>query len=180
MSVLTPTPPPCTGGTLYTVTSGDTLQSIAEAFGITLQALVAANPQLITPGQELCVPVLAATCCLLLAPTPVAPATAAGVAYVKQQAPDMVTLLVGALNLPSPSVFGSYNAYFARVVQPSGASSTFALARANPGASPSVYAGATSGPLGPLATASDVLVFAGTAAGAVGPVVLQGSLANCH
>jgi len=57
------TPPPtfCPGGTVYTVRSGDTMFLIAQRFGVSLQALIAANPQiadpnLIFPGQKICVP----------------------------------------------------------------------------------------------------------------------------
>ena len=52
--------PPCTGQ-LYTVQQGDTLFSIAQRFGVSLQALIAANPQItdpnvIVPGQVICIP----------------------------------------------------------------------------------------------------------------------------
>ena len=56
-----PTPPPSTG-TTYTVKPGDTLNGIAKAHGVTVQALFAANkdrlkdPNEIYPGQELVVP----------------------------------------------------------------------------------------------------------------------------
>ena len=56
--------PVCENGTLYTVRSGDTLRSIARRFGITLSALMAANPgntnTRIFVGQKLCIPM--ATC----------------------------------------------------------------------------------------------------------------------
>lgn len=59
------TPPPpapfCPDGTLYIVQRGDTLFSIARANGLTVQEIIAANPQisnpnLITPGQQICIP----------------------------------------------------------------------------------------------------------------------------
>ena len=45
----------------YTVVSGDTMWLIAQRFGVSLQALISANPQisdpnLIFPGDVLCVP----------------------------------------------------------------------------------------------------------------------------
>lgn len=45
----------------YTVVSGDTMYFIAQRFGVSLEALIAANPQisdpnLIYPGDQLCVP----------------------------------------------------------------------------------------------------------------------------
>ncbi len=57
--------PSCGGNQTYHVVSGDTMFEIARRFGITLDALIAANPQisdpnLIFPGQEICVPVPAA------------------------------------------------------------------------------------------------------------------------
>lgn len=54
-----PTPP--TGATQYVVRPGDTMSMIARRFGVTLQALVAANPQIanpniLFPGQIVYVP----------------------------------------------------------------------------------------------------------------------------
>ncbi|SCY27430.1 SafA/ExsA family spore coat assembly protein [Alkaliphilus peptidifermentans] len=56
-----PPPPACVGGTIYTVRPGDTMFRIANEYGISLQQLIQANPQvtnpnIITPGQRLCVP----------------------------------------------------------------------------------------------------------------------------
>jgi spore coat assembly protein SafA len=52
---------PCPGGQIYQVLSGDTMFDIARSFGVTLDALIQANPQitnpdLIFPGQEICIP----------------------------------------------------------------------------------------------------------------------------
>ena len=61
--VPTTTPPPtCPPGTFsYTVQPGDSMFTIAQRFGVSLNALIAANPQipnpsLIFPGQIVCVP----------------------------------------------------------------------------------------------------------------------------
>lgn len=57
-----PAPGPCPpGSTQYTVRPGDTMFFIARRFGISLNALIAANPQIsnpnnIFPGQTLCIP----------------------------------------------------------------------------------------------------------------------------
>lgn len=178
MSVNQPTPPPCTG-TLYTVAPGDTLASIASAFGLSLAALVAANPQLIAAEQSLCIPAASANCCVVLAPTGVGPAGASGAALVAQSAGiGGATLLVAAINLPSPSTLGNFDTYFARLSPPGGVAVTFALGLATASPQP-VYAGGTAGVTTALSPTTSVLVFPGTASGVVGPVVLQGSLASC-
>ncbi|MGH2331910.1 SafA/ExsA family spore coat assembly protein, partial [Thermoanaerobacter mathranii] len=46
---------------IYTVKPGDTMWSIANMFGVSLDALIRANPQisdpnLIYPGQQICIP----------------------------------------------------------------------------------------------------------------------------
>jgi spore coat assembly protein SafA len=51
----------CPDGQIYRVVCGDTMFKIAQQFGVSLDALVQANPQiddpnLIYPGQEICVP----------------------------------------------------------------------------------------------------------------------------
>lgn len=56
-----PPPPPRCNGTLYKVRQGETLFSIAKNFGISLQAIINANPQIkdpnsITVGQYICIP----------------------------------------------------------------------------------------------------------------------------
>ena len=65
-------PVTCPNGTLYTIRAGDTMFDIATRFGVTLQALLAANPQVTDPnriyaGQSLCIPNLP------VVPTPPAP-----------------------------------------------------------------------------------------------------------
>jgi LysM repeat protein len=56
----TSTPPPGQCTVFYTVRWGDTLYSIARRYGVTVQAIVAANnitnPNLIRVGQQLCIP----------------------------------------------------------------------------------------------------------------------------
>ena len=63
----TPAVPTCENGTLYTVRSGDTLRSIARRFGITLDALMTANPgntnTRIFVGQQLCIPMASCSMC---------------------------------------------------------------------------------------------------------------------
>jgi len=56
-----PSPPESCEGQLYTVRAGDTLFLIARRFGVTLQQIRAANPQIVNPniifiGQVICIP----------------------------------------------------------------------------------------------------------------------------
>jgi spore coat assembly protein SafA len=62
-----PPPPTCPNGQIYTVMQGDTMFTIAQRYGLPLQRLIDANPQvvnpnLIYPGQQLCIPAAAAGC----------------------------------------------------------------------------------------------------------------------
>lgn len=55
-----PVPPACTGS-IHTVQPGETLFVIERQSGVTLQALLAANPQITDPnlifaGQHICIP----------------------------------------------------------------------------------------------------------------------------
>ena len=57
-----PPPPPFCSGFYYMVQSGDSLYSIGQRYGVSLSAMIAANPQvlppnyIIYPGQIICVP----------------------------------------------------------------------------------------------------------------------------
>jgi|LSQX01.1.fsa_nt_gb peptidoglycan endopeptidase LytF len=59
--------PPCPGGTLYTIRPGDTIFALAQRFGTTVQAIIAANPGIdplrLQVGQVICIPAPAPPMC---------------------------------------------------------------------------------------------------------------------
>jgi len=124
--------------------SGDTLFFIAQRFGVTLNALIAANPQipnpnLIFPGQRICVPTGVPAlpiieCCMLLfrtANVPILPdAEAGGVARVVQS-PQGGNVLVSTIGLPLPSTFGG-TTYVAWIRRPSQSPIPFQLLQTGP------------------------------------------------
>ena len=88
-----PPPPPCTGF-IYTVQPGDTLFLIAQRNNIPLQTLIAANPQipnpnLIFPGQRICVPAVTP-------PPPPPPPPCTGFIYTVQRGDTL--FLIGQRN----------------------------------------------------------------------------------
>ncbi|MBX6377448.1 MAG: LysM peptidoglycan-binding domain-containing protein [Clostridia bacterium] len=106
-----PAPTVCPRGFFYTVRSGDTLSAIAQRFGVSLQDLLEANPQIVNPnvlriGQRICVPapppVVRRRRCLVLAPTDLTP-RADGVALL-DFGTGLVMLVAG--ELPAPAALG--------------------------------------------------------------------------
>ncbi|MDR5658530.1 LysM peptidoglycan-binding domain-containing protein [Serpentinicella sp. ANB-PHB4] len=120
-----PVPPPvdCPDGTLYTVRAGDTMFLIARRFGVSLQRLIQANPQVTDPnvleiGQQICipapdVPLPTGIVRVLLKPEPSITALG-GVAFVNVDDP---TLWITTFGLPALSELGKdYCGYYAWVV----------------------------------------------------------------
>ena len=100
----------CPNGQLYTVQTGDTLSGIAQRYGLTLNQLVVANPQitnynLLYPGQVICIPAVdpgpipQGECALVIRGTDVAP-NARGVALLNF---DTNNVLIAAAGLPTAS-----------------------------------------------------------------------------
>jgi spore coat assembly protein SafA len=100
-------------GEIYTVLAGDTLFLIARRFNITLDELIAANPQitdpaLIFPGQLICIPRVPTACLLILRPPAGAPAPdALGIFLLQAFGRVRTDLLVAARGLPEPATLGA-------------------------------------------------------------------------
>jgi LysM repeat protein len=69
-SIVIPQPPPNCSGQLYTIQPGNTIFNIARSFSVTVEALLAANPQIananvIYVGQVICIPGVPPSACNL-------------------------------------------------------------------------------------------------------------------
>lgn len=85
-----PPAPDCPGGTVYTVRPGDTMFRISNSFGISLQSLIIANPQvtnpnILFPGQQLCIPAE-------VTPPPPQPFCTNGIIYTIQRGDSLFTI----------------------------------------------------------------------------------------
>lgn len=173
MSTSIPRPPATCTGFFYTVVSGDTLFTIAQRFGVSLQALINANPQipnpnLIFPGQVICIPAAprpTVECCMLLfrtANVPVLPdAEAGGVARVFQVPGQPGNVLVSTIGLPPPQQLGG-NIYVAWIRYADQPPIPFQLLQTGPVIiEPGVWVGAfTFGPQEQVAPFQDIIVTA--------------------
>lgn len=68
--IIIPQPPPNCSGQFYTIQPGNTIFSIARSFSVTVEALLAANPQIananvIYVGQVICIPGVPPSACNL-------------------------------------------------------------------------------------------------------------------
>ena len=121
-------PIPCPNGFIYVVQPGDTLSSIAQKFGVSLAAILAANPQITNPdviqvGQQICIPTappppppppFRGRRCLVMTPTNIA-MSSESVGLLDFTTPFAV---VSVANAPPPVQIGGqiYVAWFHRFV----------------------------------------------------------------
>ena len=196
-----PTPPPRIPATCppgfqgrYTVQPGDTMFFIAQTFGVSLNALIAANPHIpnpnvIFPGDVLCVPGLPPVtlpCCLILPRRiPGLPPGATGVALVQLVTPTQGSVSIVATALPEPEIFGNFDTYAGQInFPPPDGSLVFALARVpEPPAQLPTWSGTVVFPVPPIPiltgqTVIEVRPF-NTATGAIGPAIIFNSLDRC-
>lgn len=107
----------------YIVRPGDTMYRIALFFRTRLEALTVNNPHIddpnvLFPGDVLCVPGLVPfPCCIMLWPNVVVPIGTDASAFVHSPTTGGEAVTVAA-TLPNPSFFGNYNVYLATVIIP--------------------------------------------------------------
>ncbi|KAB3530468.1 LysM peptidoglycan-binding domain-containing protein [Alkaliphilus serpentinus] len=128
---ITPTPPPtefCPNGTIYIAQQGDTLFLISRRYGITVQKLIEANPQIPDPnilevGQRVCIPIPDlpipnGACKAEL--MPIYRGVLGGTAFVDVGTP---TLWIATFGLPAPAIVNpQFSVYVAWVYNPTAGS----------------------------------------------------------
>lgn len=187
MSTIIPRiPSSCPPGFLgrYTVSPGDTMFTIAQIFRVRLEALVVNNPHItdpniIFPGDVLCVPALIPIpCCVLLQRQGRVPFATLGTALANFGPSGGQSISVMA-TLPTPSFFGNFNGYVATAFFPD--IGGFGNQLFPTPESPPTWATRIDLPT-VVSLSRDVSIVVepfNTATGVSGPVVLRGSLMGC-
>ncbi|NLM70265.1 MAG: LysM peptidoglycan-binding domain-containing protein [Firmicutes bacterium] len=174
----------------YTVQQGDSMFSIAQRFGVSLDALIAANPQITNPNQifpcdVLCVPCkkdrVDTPCTALLNRSGTIISDAAGSALIRSLNTNERSISVLGVGIPDPSDLGVFNSYQCRVLFPDGSSFEFLLLPISLGPSkPKTWAGTLT--FGPGMWPSNTLIVVrplNRDNGKTGPAVLTGTLEKC-
>lgn len=107
----------------YTVQPGDTFFNIAQMFRVRLEALAVnnphiQNPNLIFPGDVLCVPgLIAYPCCIVLRSVVRVPFGTGGAAFINF-APQGGQAVNITATLPQPQAFGNFDIYVGEILIP--------------------------------------------------------------
>lgn len=180
-------PATCPPGFLgrYTVQPGDTMFRIAQMFRTRLEALTVNNPHitdpnLIFPGDVLCVPAqIPIPCCIVLQPAGPLPLGTGGVAYVHFSflGTEAVSVLA---NLPPASTFGNFNSYVAELNIPN--TGTFANRLFPTPEQPPTYAATIDLPTAARLTLESTVVIRPSVmqTNVTGPTILLGRLGRCQ
>lgn len=179
----------------YTVQPGDTMFFIAQRYGVSLNALIAANPQISNPAQifpcdVLCVPGkpsrpdVETPCVSMLRPPTGIITDASGSVLVRFLSTNQRSISVLGVGIPAPSSLGNYDSYQARVMFPPPEDASFELLLSATPTIPSqstTWSGSLSFVVGsgwPTDTLVVILPI-NTNTGTTGAVVLSGTLSNC-
>lgn len=107
----------------YTVVPGDTFYNIAQMFRVRIEALAVNNPHIpnpnvIFPGDVLCVPgLIPYPCCIILKSQGRVPFGTGGIAHISF-APRGGQSVSFMATLPQPSFFGNFNFYTGEIFIP--------------------------------------------------------------
>lgn len=170
----------------YIVRPGDTMFKIAQFFRTRLEALTVNNPHIINPniifpGDVLCVPgLISFPCCIMLRPLIAVPVGTEASAFVYTPATGGEAVTVTA-TLPPPSTFGDYNIYLATVLIPEIDGGPGDVLYATP-EDPPTYTTSIHIPLAARLTPNSRVIIQPFREnqGISGPVILEGILGSCH
>lgn len=107
----------------YTVQPGDTFFNIAQMFRVRLEALAVnnphiPNPNLIFPGDVLCVPgLISYPCCVILSSAVRVPFGTGGIAFINFAPQGGQSVSITA-TLPQPQTFGNFDIYVGEILIP--------------------------------------------------------------
>jgi LysM repeat protein len=168
----------------YVISPGDTLFRISQMFRVTLQALLAANPQITNPnviivGDVLCVPsLITIPCAVQLNKRGRVPFGTGGAAYANFGPRGGQAISVVA-TLPQPSYFGNYDRYTATAfIQDVGGFGNELFATNE---DPPTWASRIELPTAASLTQATRIVVqpSNSRTGIDGPVILEGNLNSC-
>lgn len=169
----------------YTVQPGDTMYRIAQMFRTRLEALTVNNPHitdpnLIFPGDVLCVPAqVPIPCCIILQATGPLPFGTGGVVFVHFSflGTEAVSILA---NLPPASTFGNFNSYVGELTIPN--VGTFGNILFPTPEQPPTYALTIDLPTAARLTPDSTVAIRPSVFGSnvTGPIILLGRLGNCQ
>lgn len=107
----------------YTVQPGDTFFNIAQMFRVRLEALAVnnphiTNPNLIFPGDVLCVPgLISYPCCIVMRSVVRVPFGTGGAAFINFASQGCQSVNIIA-TLPQPQAFGNFDIYTGEILIP--------------------------------------------------------------
>lgn len=170
----------------YIVRPGDTMYRIAQFFRTRLEALTVNNPHitdpnLIFPGDVLCVPGLVPfPCCIMLWPRLAVPVGTDASAFVHTPAIGGQAVTVAA-TLPPPTTFGNYNVYLATVIIPEIQGGPGNILYTTP-EDPPTYSTTINIPTAAQLTPNSRVIIEPfrEGEGISGPIILEGSLGTCQ